>query len=137
MQNWSNCFGYFSSAWIKISIKVKYVVANNSIHAEELKQATSCSAVFDLFVVAKTFFRRRVMPVSLELQMEIPSGYFGKFYPRSKRLKECFISCDAGVIDSDFRGSVLVLMTNNSNKPLLIKPGQRIAQKRRSCVYKC
>ena len=69
--------------------------------------------------------------------MEIPSGYFGKFYPRSKLLKECFISCDAGVIDSDFRGSVFVLITKNSNKPLLIKPGQRIAQKRRSCVYKC
>ena len=62
--------------------------------------------------------------------MEIPSGYFGKFYPRSKLLKECFISCD-------FRGSVFVLITKNSNKPLLIKPGQRIAQKRRSCVYKC
>ena len=71
------------------------------------------------------------MPVSLELKMEISSGYFGKIYPRSKLLKECFISCDARVIDSDFRGSVLVLMTNNSNKPLLIKPGQRIALKRR------
>ena len=68
------------------------------------------------------------MPVSLKLKMEIPSGYFGKIYPRSSLLKEQFISCDARAIDSDFRDSVLVLMMNNSNKPLLIKPGQRIAQ---------
>ena len=32
------------------------------------------------------------------------------------------------MIDSDFRGSVLVLMPNNSNKPLLTKPGQRTAE---------
>ena len=68
------------------------------------------------------------MPVSLKLKMEIPSRYFGKIYPRSSLLKEQFISCDARAIDSDFRDSVLVLMMNNSNKPLLIKPGQRIAQ---------
>ena len=92
---------------------------------------TSGSAVYDLFAAAKASFPRRVMPVSLELKMEIPCGCFGKIYPRSKLLKECFISCDARVIDSDFRGSVLVLMTNNRNKPLLIKHGQRIAQKRR------
>ena len=69
------------------------------------------------------------MPVSLELIK----------YPRSILLKEYFISCDTGVIDSDFHGSVLVLMTNNSNKLLLIRPGQRIAQlifheERRTCI---
>ena len=60
--------------------------------------------------------------------MEIPSGYFGKIYSRSSLLKKNFISCDAGVIDSDFRATILVLMTRNSNKLLLIKPGQTIAQ---------
>ena len=58
--------------------------------------------------------------------MEIPSRFFGKVYP--SLLKEYFISCDVGLIDSDFGGSVLVLMTKNSNKPLLIKLGQRISQ---------
>ena len=60
--------------------------------------------------------------------MEIPCGYFGKIYPRSSLLKKHFVSCDAGVIDSDFCGTVLILMINNSNDPILIKPGQRIAQ---------
>ena len=59
--------------------------------------------------------------------MEIPPGYFGKIYPRSSILKKYFFGCDIGVIDSDFRGSALILMTNNSKDPILIKPGQRTA----------
>ena len=72
--------------------------------------------------------------------MEIPCGYFGKIYPRSSLLKKYFVSCDAGVIDSDFCGTVLILMINNSNDPILIKPGQRIAQivfhKKEEVVFK-
>ena len=51
-----------------------------------------------------------------------------KIYPRSSLLKKYFVSLDVGLIDSDFRGTVLILMINNSNDPILIKPGQRIAQ---------
>ena len=44
------------------------------------------------------------------------------------------------MIDSDFRGTVLVLMTNNSKDPIIIKPGQRIAQivfhKKEKVVFK-
>ena len=60
--------------------------------------------------------------------MEIQCGYFGKIYPRSSILKTYFVSCDAGVIDSNFRGNVLILMTNNSKDPVLTKTGQRIVQ---------
>ena len=66
--------------------------------------------------------------IKIELKMEIPSGYFEKIYPRSSLLKKYFFSCDAGVIYSNFRVTVLILMTNNSKHPILIKPGQRIAQ---------
>ena len=60
--------------------------------------------------------------------METPNGYFGKIYPRSSFLQKYFISCNGGVIDSDFRGIILVLITNNSSHPLIIKAGQRSAQ---------
>ena len=60
--------------------------------------------------------------------MEIPFGYFGKVYSRSSLLKNYFVSCDTGVIDSDFRGTVLILMANNSKDPIPIKAGQRTAQ---------
>ena len=60
--------------------------------------------------------------------MEIPCADFRNVYPRSNLLKNYFVSCDAGAIDSDFRGTVLILMINSSKNPILIKAGQRIAQ---------
>ena len=76
----------------------------------------------------KILIPRCVTLITIELKMEIPSGYFEKIYPRSSLLKKYFFSCDAGVIYSDFRVTVLILMTNNNKHPILIKPGQRIAQ---------
>ena len=55
-------------------------------------------------------------------------------------MKTFFVSCNAGVIDSDFRGTVLILMPSNSKDPILIKPVQRIAQivfpKKEELVFK-
>ena len=123
------------------SIKVKYAVANNSIHAKEPKKAMIGSAGYDLFVAeGKILLSRCVTPITIELKMEIPCGYFGKVYPRSSLLKNYFVSCDTGVIDSDFCGTVLILMTNNSKDPILIKAGQRISQivfhKKEEVVFK-
>ena len=52
----------------------------------------------------------------------------GKTYPRSIFVRKYFVSCDAGVIGSGFGGTVLILMTNNSMEPLVIKASQNIAQ---------
>ena len=62
----------------------------------------------------KILLPRCVTPITIELKMEIPYGYFGEVYPRSSFLKNYFVGCDAGVIDSEFRGTVLILMSNNS-----------------------
>ena len=85
-------------------------------------QVTNCFAAEE-----KILLPRRVTPITIELKMEISCGYFGKVYPRSSLLKNYFVGCDAGVIDSEFRGTALILMTNNSKDPILIKTDQRIA----------
>ena len=123
------------------SIEVKYAVANNSINAKELKKARIGFAGYNLFAAKeKILLPQCVTSITIELKMEIPCSYFGKVYPRSSLLKNYFVSCDAGVIDSDFRGTVLILMTNNSKDPILIKVGQRIAQivfhKKQEVVFK-
>ena len=105
--------------------EVKYAVANNLLHAIEPKKNN------DWFHRLRFFYDlipRCVTLIKIELKMETPSGYFEKIYPRSSLLKKYFFSCDAGVIYSDFRVTVLILMTNNSKHSILIKPGQRIAQ---------
>lgn len=60
--------------------------------------------------------------------MEIPKGYFDKIYPYSGLLVNHFVSCDGGVIDSEYHGIVKAIMTNHSNVPHEILVGQRIAQ---------
>ena len=64
------------------------------------------------------------------LAMEIPEGYFGAIMPRSGlatkeglRLANCI-----GVIDSDYRGEIIVAIHNDTNDVKFIKHGDRIAQ---------
>ena len=86
----------------------------------------------------KILIPRCVTPITMELKVEIRSDYFGKIYPRSSLLKKYLVSCDTGV--TDFRGTILVLMTNNGKDPILIKPGQGTAQivlhKKEEVVFK-
>ena len=64
------------------------------------------------------------------LAMEIPVGYVGLIYARSG------IACKrglapankVGVIDSDYRGEILVALHNHSAEPQRIERGERIAQ---------
>ena len=123
-----------------MSVEVKYAVANNSKHSKEPKQATIDSTGYDLVAGELKTLLPHATPITPELLLEIPDGYFGKIYPRFGLLAKHFVSCDAQVIDSGYCGFVLVLMTNHCDEPLLIKEGFRIAQlvihKKESVVFK-
>lgn len=62
--------------------------------------------------------------------MEIPNGYVGLVYARSG------LSCKqglapankVGVIDSDYRGNIMVALYNQSNETRIVSEGDRIAQ---------
>lgn len=62
--------------------------------------------------------------------MEIPDGYVGLVYARSG------LSCKqglapankVGVIDSDYRGNIMVALYNQSNETRIVSEGDRIAQ---------
>ena len=62
--------------------------------------------------------------------MEIPNGYVGLVYARSG------LSCKqglapankVGVIDSDYRGNIMVALYNQSNGVRIVSEGDRIAQ---------
>ena len=60
--------------------------------------------------------------------MEIPPGYYGCIFPRSSLARYHFIDLGGGVIDSHFRGELIVIMFNHSNKPYEVKVNDRIAQ---------
>lgn len=68
--------------------------------------------------------------VNLGIAMEIPSGYFGALYPRSglsakKGLRPA--NC-VGVIDSDYRGEIMVALHNDTDTAEEIHHGDRVAQ---------
>ncbi|EFO90512.1 CRE-DUT-1 protein [Caenorhabditis remanei] len=79
------------------------------------------------------------MCVSTGIQMELPFGYYGRVAPRSGLAAKHFIDVGAGVVDSDYRGEVKVLLFNFNNTDFEVKKGDRIAQlvceKIGHCVY--
>ena len=64
-------------------------------------------------VETKTFLPNSVNTISLDLRWAIPTDFHGKRFPRSGILEEHLVSVDAGVIDSDFRGIIEVLLINH------------------------
>ena len=64
------------------------------------------------------------------LAMEIPEGYAGLVYARSGlACKRGLAPANkVGVVDSDYRGEIMVALHNHSNLPQTIAGGERIAQ---------
>ena len=75
---------------------------------------------------ARTLFPRSVIGITLELKIAIPKGYYGKIFPRSGLLRDHFITCDSGVTDSDYRGTVTVLLMNHSPEHYTFRVGERM-----------
>ena len=89
----------------------------------------SGSAGYDLLAAEyKVIKPQSTEPVCVHLEMEIPSGYYGLIHPRSSLARYHFIDIGGGVIDSDFRGELTVIMFNHLNKPYEVKVNDRIAQ---------
>ena len=69
------------------------------------------------------------IPTGIAIELESPQ-YVGLVYARSGlATRQGVIPANAvGVIDSDYRGEIIVCLTNTMNKTYTIKPGERIAQ---------
>jgi dUTP pyrophosphatase len=69
---------------------------------------------------------RAAVPTALRL--EIPPGHAGLVWPRSGLAVRHGIDTLAGVIDSDYRGEVRVVLVNHGTEPFAIAAGDRVAQ---------
>ena len=68
--------------------------------------------------------------VKTGLSVEIPEGYAGLIYARSGMASKRGLAPanKVGVIDSDYRGEIIVALYNQSLIPQKIEPDERIAQ---------
>ena len=68
--------------------------------------------------------------VKTGIAMEVPIGYAGLIYARSglASKKGLAPANKVGVVDSDYRGEIMVALHNHSNEAREIEPQERIAQ---------
>lgn len=109
-----------------MKVRVKKLVEE----AKLPQYATPGAACFDLHAVNGAFFHPGdIVKVHTGLAFEIPEGYvmllFGRSGHASKGLQ--LANC-VGVIDSDYRGELLAMLRNETNKPFTIEQGERCAQ---------
>jgi dUTP pyrophosphatase len=91
--------------------------------------ATDGAAGADLRAVAETVLEPGARAaVATGLRLQIPPGHVGLVWPRSGLAMRHGIDTLAGVIDSDYRGEVLVVLVNHGAETVRIAAGDRIAQ---------
>lgn len=79
----------------------------------------------DSCTIAKT----NVRAIGAGFKIAIPEGYMGLLAPRSGLgIKGVHLANVVGIIDSDYRGEVIVNIKNNTKMSLLIEKGERFAQ---------
>ena len=108
------------------TLKIKKLVD----YAVMPKQMTKGSVGLDIAVSKPiTFFPHYVTKVHTGLAMEIPKGYHGEIHIRSSwgkkgiRLANC-----TGIIDSDYRGEIILIVINDTNDVYYAPEEERIAQ---------
>ena len=109
-------------------IQIKYLL--ESEYGQEPQKATSDSAGYDLFAAhAKTILPGQSAMISLDLRWAIPKGFCGRILSRSSLITNHNVTVEGGLINSDFRGIVnVIIMNHHSSKCFTVREGERLAQ---------
>ena len=86
-------------------------------------------AGFDLFADETSWiFAKERTTIKTGISFEMPNNMAGLIWPRSGLSVKKGIDVLAGVVDSGYRGEIMVCLYNTSNEDVEIKRGDRIAQ---------
>ena len=112
-----------------IEIKIKRLSDTAKIPTRE----SSCAAGYDLYADIPediTINPHVAVKINTGVAMEIPEGYFGGIAARSGlatkeglRPANCY-----GIVDSDYRGQIIVALHNDSDVERVVTPQERIGQ---------
>ena len=112
-----------------VKVRIKRLRSGSAIprYHSEHSAGMDLAAELDEPVTLKSL-ERAAIPTGLAI--EIPAGFEGQVRPRSGRaLREGLALINSpGTIDADYRGEIQVLVVNLGAEPIVIQPGDRIAQ---------
>jgi len=93
------------------------------------KYAHHDDAGFDLFTIENTILKKgeRVM-ILTGIAMEIPEGYVGLVWDKSGLAMKHGIKTIGGVVDSMYRGEIMVGLMNLSKEDYIFEKGHKVAQ---------
>lgn len=94
-------------------------------------RATEGSAAFDLYAMFnETVYVGGTSKIHTGIAMAIPEGYCGLVLPRSGLATKFGITVanSPGLIDSDYRGEIMVALHNEGTSPYAVEAGTRVAQ---------
>ena len=112
----------------------------NAVRVKKLDQnailptyGSECAAGADLYACNKeeiVIKAGETVLISTGIALEIPNGFAGLIYARSGIATKRGLAPanKVGVIDSDYRGEIMVALHNHSNTEQTIAVGERIAQ---------
>ena len=91
------------------------------------------AAGWDLYLDGTPDYRITIDPKDMKwlhtgVAMEIPKGYYGRIAPRSGLAAKYGADVLGGVIDSDYRGELVVMLMILGPRVTTLKAGDRIAQ---------
>ena len=122
-------------------LKVKKMSATAAIPSRGSERAIGLDLYADLFgsetvnlaLIDKSSPCLRVYPrdrlsIPTNIAVAIPDGYYGRIAPRSGLALKSGIDVLGGVIDSDYRGELRVMLYNTSEELFIVTHGMRIAQ---------
>ena len=93
------------------------------------RRVSSCAAGYDLFAPKTLILEAHSQElIDTGIRLAIPDGYYGHICSKSGLAAKSNIHVGAGIIDSDYRGNIKVLLMNNSDRAYMIFTGEAIAQ---------
>ena len=110
---------------------IKYKKLNDL--AKEPTRGSAAAAGYDLYAATAediTIPPHQTVKINIGLAFELPDSTFGAIFARSGLATKQGLrpaNC-VGVVDSDYRGSVIVALHNDSEEVQIVKGGDRIAQ---------
>ena len=113
----------------KIPVNIKRIKPNATIPTYGSINAAGADlyACVDSAVIVKA---SETVMIPTGISLELPEGYAGLIYARSglASKKGLAPANKVGVVDSDYRGEVMVALHNHSKQDVEVEPKERIAQ---------